>query len=151
MKTATRFRLFPAKDERAQIVAHWVASRIPGCERGWDRYVAMEVSRDDDIIGGVVFHDYNPEAQTICMSAAGGDGWLTRSVLYRMHSYCFCDAACQLAVLQVAEDNDRMLSIARRYGYREYRIPRLRGRDKAEVILTLADDDWFASKFHRRA
>jgi len=143
--------MYSASDLRAQVVAKWVAKNIPGCERGWDKCVTMEVARGDDIIGGVVFHDYNPEAGTMCMSAAGGNGWLTRPVLHRMHSYVFCDAGCQLAVLQVAEDNDRMLSIARRYGYQEHRIPRLRGRDKAEVILTLTDDDWLASRFHRRA
>lgn len=150
MKSAPRYRFHGARDPLALVVAHWVANRIPGCERGWDRCVAMEVTRGENIIGGVVYHDYNPEAGTICMSAAGSKGWLTRRVLHAMHSYVFCDAACQLAVLQVAEDNERMISIAERYGYRAHRIPRLRGRDKAEVILTLTDDDWFSSRFHRR-
>ena len=108
----------------------------------------MRVFRDDTI-GVVVFHDYNPEAGVMCMSAAGGDGWLTRPVLYAMHEYIFDQAGCQLAVLQTSEHNKVMRRIAKAYGYRETVIPRLRGRDEAECLLTLADDDWRASRFHR--
>ncbi|MGL6208725.1 MAG: hypothetical protein ACRC14_02705 [Paracoccaceae bacterium] len=103
----------------------------------------------DKTIGGVVFHDWNPEARVMCMSAAGGPGWLSRSVLYAMHSYIFDQAGCQLAVMQVAEDNERMRRIGLAYGYTEHRIPRLRGRDKAEIVMTLADDKWRVSRFHR--
>lgn len=84
------------------------------------------------------------------MSAAGGDGWLTRPVLHAMHDYVFNHAGCQLAVLQTSEHNQVMRRIAKAYGYREYVIPRLRGRDTAEAILTLTDDDWKASRFHRK-
>ncbi len=84
------------------------------------------------------------------MAAAGEPGWLNRSVLHAMHTYIFDAAGCQLAVMQVAEDNDRMRRIGRAYGYTETRVPRLRGRDKAEIIMTLAEEDWRASRFHRR-
>lgn len=129
-------------------MAQWVASRIKGCERGWDTCVAMRVFQEDTI-GGVVFHDWNPEARTMCLSAAGEPGWLNRSVLHAMHGYVFDTAGCQLAVLQVSEKNKRMIRIGLAYGYTAHRIPRLRGRDEAELILTLADDDWRASRFHR--
>lgn len=105
---------------------------------------------NDRLIGGVVYHDWNPEAGVMCMSAAGEPGWLTRPVLYAMHSYIFDRANCQLAVMQVSEDNRRMRRIGLAYGYTETRIPRLRGRNEAEMIMTLADDDWRSSKFHRR-
>lgn len=131
-------------------MARWVANRINGCGRGWDACVAMRVYRGEETIGGVVFHDWNPEAGTMCMSSAGEPGWLNRSVLHAMHSYIFDAAGCQLAVLQVSERNERMLRIGLAYGYTATRIPRLRGRDEAEIILTLTDDDWRASRFHKR-
>lgn len=132
-------------------MARWVADRIKGCGRGWDACVAMRVYRGEETIGGVVFHDWNPEAGTMCMSSAGEPGWLNRSVLHAMHSYIFDVAGCQLAVLQVSERNERMLRIGLAYGYTATRIPRLRGRDEAEIILTLTDDDWRASRFHAKA
>lgn len=111
--------------------------------------MALRVHRDETI-GAVVFHDWNPEAGVMCMSAAGEPGWLTREVLYAMHSYIFDRAGCQLAVMQVSERNERMRRIGLAYGYTETRIPRLRGRDEAEMIMTLTDEDWRASRFHRR-
>ena len=87
----------------------------------------------------------------MCMSAAGEPGWLNRSVLYAMHSYIFDQAGCQLAVMQVSERNERMRRIGLAYGYTETRISRLRGRDEAEMIMTLADEDWRASRFHTKA
>lgn len=87
----------------------------------------------------------------MCMSAAGGDGWLTRPVLRAMHGYIFTTAACRLAVMQVSERNFKMRRIAQAYGYRETVVPRLRGPQEAECILTLADEEWRASRFHKGA
>ena len=141
-----RYEFFPA--DASGGIAKWVADKIPGCARGWDACVAMRIYTDRTI-GGVVFHDWNPEAGVMCMSAAGEPGWLSRPVLYAMHSYIFDQAACQLAVMQVSEENERMRRIGLAYGYTEHRIPRLRGRDKAEIIMTLPDDVWRASRFHK--
>jgi RimJ/RimL family protein N-acetyltransferase len=103
----------------------------------------------DRTIGGVVFHDWNPDAGVMCMSAAGEPGWLNRSILYAMHNYIFNTAGCQLAVMQVSERNERMRRIGLAYGYTETRIPRLRGRDEAEIVMTLPEEVWRASRFHK--
>lgn len=110
----------------------------------------LRVFRDDETLGGVVYHDWNPEAGVMCMSAAGEPGWLSRPVLWAMHAYIFDVAGCQLAVMQVSERNQRMRRIGLAYGYTEHRVPRLRGRDEAEMIMTLAEEDWRASRFHMR-
>jgi RimJ/RimL family protein N-acetyltransferase len=146
LKLPVRFEFFNADDSGP--IAAWVASRIPGAERGWSQCVAMRVSRDDTI-GGVVFHDWNPAAGVMCMSAAGEPGWLNRAVLYEMHRYIFDTAGCQLAVMQVSELNTRMRRIGLAYGYTEHRVPRLRGRDEAEMIMTLPEENWRASRFHK--
>ena len=147
MKSPTRFE-FLAAHESAD-VARWVAERIPGCERGWDACVALRVYRDETI-GAVIFHDWNPEAGVMCMSGAGEPGFLNRAILFAVHSYIFDAAKCQLAVMQVSERNERMRRIGLAYGYTETRVPRLRGRNEAEVIMTLTEEDWRASRFHRR-
>lgn len=128
-----------------------MADRIPGCARGWDNCVALRVFDDKlETLGCVIFHDWNPEAGVMCMSAAGEPGWLTRPILHAMHSYIFDAAKCQLAVMQVSERNERMRRIGLAYGYTETRVPRLRGRNEAEMIMTLTEEDWRASRFHRR-
>lgn len=124
-----------------------------GFVRGWEAHqtAAMGVFEGQSLRGAVVFHDWNPDAQTMCMSAAGRKGWLTLDAIYRMHSYVFEGAGCQLAVLQVAEDNAHMRRTAEHFGYVGHVIPRLRGRDRAEVIYTLTDEAWQASPFTARA
>lgn len=130
----------------AQIVSAWVASRINGCERGFGPCSALSVG--SPIIGAVVFHNYSPETGVMEMSAAAeSPRWLSRPVLRAMHSYMFNDAGCQMAVMRVSEHNTRMLRIAKAFGYEAHRIPRLRGRNEAEMLLTLTDDQWKVSKF----
>lgn len=110
----------------------------------------MLVHDGGDLIAGVVFHDYSPESGVIEMSAAAESRrWLTRPVMKAMHSYVFDDAGCQMAILIVAESNKTMRRIAKAYGYTETLIPRLRGRNEGGAVMTLTDDAWRASRFHR--
>lgn len=142
MKSALRYDW-----EDGDATARWVASKIAGCERGWGEFVALRVMRGG-IVGGVVYHDWNPEAGTMQMSAAGHD-WLSRRVLYAMHAYPFEVAGCQMVALQTREDNTVMRRIAKVYGYTETIIPRLMGRDQNAAILTLTDDAWKGSSHYR--
>ena len=138
--------------KQAEAVAGWVAERIEGCERGFGACVAMACIKNDAIIGAVVFHNYCPETGAMEMSAAADSGdWLNRESLFGMHNYIFNTSGCQIAVMRVSENNTRMCRIARAYGYEGHRIPRLRGRNEAEIIFTLTDDKWRSSKFNRRS
>lgn len=137
------------KGDEALAVANWVAKRIPGCERGFGPCVAMMVW-DNGPIAGVVFHNYSPECGVIEMSSAAvSPRWLSKRVLKAIHTYIFRDAGCQLSVMRVSEKNKRMIRIAEAAGYTGHKIPNLRGKGEAEIIFTLADDDWFASKLSR--
>lgn len=133
--------------ENAAKASGWFAQRIPGCSRGWRDCVILVNHNGMDIRGGVVFHDYSPESETICLSAAGNPGWLTRTLIRLTHEYIF--ETCQMAVWQCAEGNRAINKLAEGLGYTPHRIPRLRGRDEAEVIWTLTDDEWNESPFKR--
>jgi len=127
--------------------SRWVADRIPGCARGWDKCVTLEIG--DPVYAAIVYHDWNPENGTICMSAASeSKRWLTREVLHTMHAYVFDFA--RLAVLQTSENHTTMRRIAKAYGYRETLIPDFRADGEAEAVLTLHKRDWLASRFNRR-
>lgn len=127
--------------------ARWAAERIPGCERGWGDCVVMLSWRGDDYCGAVVFHDWQPQNGTMCMSAAGYGAWMSREAIRRAHNYIFNVACCQLAIMQVSENNRAMNRIAERLGYSATYIPRLRGPDEGENIWTLPIETWRASKF----
>ena len=129
-------------------VEWWVAHNIPGCGRGFGPGYSLGVWEGDSLIGGVVFHNHNPESGVIEMSAAAtSPRWFNRKTAYLAHDFAFNQLGCQMAVMRVAEGNGRALRLVKALGYIGYCIPRLRGREAAEIILTLADDDWRASKW----
>jgi hypothetical protein len=128
-------------------VAAWVARHIPGCERGWQKPRALGVvNRDGFLVGGMVYHDWNPEAGVIEISGASVDRrWLSRGVLTTLLEYPF--SFCQMIVGRHDPDGP-----ARRWwaavGADEVLIPRLRGRDRDAIISTLTVEQWAASPFN---
>lgn len=134
----------------SEAVAAWVAANIPGCERGFDRPVAIGVVENERLIGGTVFHNYQPEAGVIEMSSAGTDPrWLSRKMLKAIFGYVFDQIGSQLVVMRISENNARMLRIAERFGFDAYRIPRLRGANEAEFICTLTVEAWRDHWIHK--
>lgn len=132
-------------------IGSFVAANIPGCERGWENFTSLGLIDADRLAAGVVFHNYNPEAGVIELSAASiSRRWLTRPMLKGMFGYPFDQLSCQLVVLRVSERNAVMIEIAERFGFTAHRIPRLRGRDEAEILFTLTDDEWRAHPVNRR-
>lgn len=125
------------------VVAEWVAEHIPGCERGFDKPVAIGVVENERLIGGTVFHNWNPEAGVIEMSSAGtSPRWLCRKMIRAIFEYVFDQIECQLVVMRVSERNERMIGIANKFGFDGVLIPRLRGREEAEFIFTLTEEQW---------
>ncbi len=141
-------RLIYGNDET---VAAFVASRIPLCAvRGFNQCTAIGVARDERIVGGFVFHDYAPECDVIEMSFASSDRrWLTRSILYHVFSYVFDDLGCQMACARTPAGRGPVLRMARAYGFKQVRVPRLFGRREDGVISTLTVEDWKSNGFHK--
>lgn len=132
-------------------IAHFVASHITGCDRGFENFTTLGLVDQDRLVAGVVFHNFAPEAGVIELSSAStSKRWLTRPMLKGMFGYPFDQIGCQMVVLRVSERNAVMIEIAERFGFKAYRIPRLRGRDEAEILFTLTDDDWRAHPVNRR-
>jgi RimJ/RimL family protein N-acetyltransferase len=111
---------------------------------------AIAVLDGERLIAAVVYKNWDRESGVIEMMTAAVDRrWLTRPVLRALFAYPFDQLGCQMCVLRISECNAPMLRIAKAVGFKEFIIPRLRGRDEAEHILTLTDDDWRAGRFHR--
>lgn len=135
--------------ERNRMLAEWAGAML-----GYSLskpYSTLGVVDDGDLIAVVVFHNLSKRHGIIELSAAStSPRWLTRPVLKAMFGYPFDQLGVQLVVLRVSERNERMIDIALRFGFADYRIPRLRGRDEAEIILTLAAESWQANRIHGR-
>ena len=133
-------------------VARFVSDQIPfGGAGGFAPCTAMGVANADDfLIGGFVFHNYEPEIGVIEVSFAGIERlWLTRPILYAAFSYVFNQLACQLACSRTPVRLRHACRIAGAYGFKQVTVPRLFGRDEDGIISTLTVEDWRVNGFHK--
>lgn len=133
-----------------ELVSGFAAALIPHCRRGFgNKLRTMGVIDDDQLIAGLVYHNYDPEAGVIEISgAATSPRWLSRRTLLLMHSYPFFECEAQMIVQRTPADNIRLLSILARYGYMLIKVPRLFGRDRDGVICLLTYEDWISNRFN---
>lgn len=130
-----------------QISPDWVARGI-GIS-GFNNATCIGVTDASGIIAGVAFHDWQPDAGTIQLSAyAKSARWLTRDVIGGIMEYPFGQLDCQMITAQTSVDNTRTRKLWRRLGAREFVIPRLLGREKDGAVLTLTKEAWKASKYY---
>lgn len=132
-----------------EFVAQWVANHKPfDPSLGFGACTAIGWAKDDRLIAGTIYHNYDRISGVIELSSVADDPrWLTRDVIGLMFSYPFDQLKCQMVVLRVAETNQRMRQIARKFGFSEYLIPRLRGRSEAECIYTFTAEQWAESPY----
>lgn len=131
-------------------VQDFVASQIPGCERGFGASTAIGFEENGRLVAGVVYHNWSPETQVIELSAGSSQRkWLTRERLRQIFDYPFDQLKCRLIVARTSERNARVRRIYRQLGAQEHIIPLLRGPDEAEVVITLTADAWRNSPFSR--
>lgn len=138
---------------QSEAVSQFVSDLTPGCENGFGKCKAIGIVDEDksELVAGMVFHDYQPGPGLIQISSASTTPrWLTAEVRHMMFSYPFDQIGCQMVVLQVSAKNERMVRIAKAFGFTPYLISRLRGRDEDGYVFTLTDDDWRNSKFTRK-
>lgn len=112
----------------------------------------MAVTEGNRIVGACLFHNWQPDEGVIELTSASlSPRWLNRPVLQAMFDYAFNRLRCQAAVMRVDPDNTRMCRIATAFGFKRYDIPRLRGRNKAEALFILGDDEWRGGKFYQES
>ena len=132
------------------MVADFVARTIPGCGRGFGPCKALGFLHGGKIVAGIVYHNWSPETGVIEISAAATRrDWLNRARLFAIFEYPFDQVGCRMVVARISEHNRVARRIWRSIGAREYVVPQLRSPTEAEVIYTLARDDWRANKLMR--
>lgn len=135
-------------------LGNWCAANI-GLVRGFRDHSCMGVFEGGKPIAVMVYHDWQPERGVVEISGAATDKrWLNRKTLWAMFSYPFLELGVQMVVMRVSERNVMwngrgLPRLLKAYGFQSVTIPRLRGRDEAEIIYMLTDDDWRANGFHK--
>lgn len=130
----------------------FITERIWGKPQEMTQGTVMAVTQGETIIGACLFHNWQPDEGVIELTSASvSPRWLNRPVLQAMFAYAFDALRCQAAVMRVDPENTRMCRIASAFGFKRYDIPRLRGRNKAEALFILGDDEWRSGKFSQHA
>ena len=124
-------------------VAAWVSARIPYAygER-FETSVAIGVIDGQDLIAGVVYHDWNPNYRTMQVSmAASSARWARRGVIRALLSYPFEQAGAQKLWAMMAASNERALRFNLGIGFkREAVLARHFGADHAVVTRMFQRD-----------
>ena len=136
--------------EHHEGVAGFVAA-LTGLHRGFGKCKAIGVLKDNRPIAGIVYHDYNPEAESIMITggALPKCGWLTRETLWRMYEYPFVQLKCQQVVQLTPADNEQLLYQLARGGYDFEKFSRAFGRHRDGVICRFTSEAWEQCKFMR--
>ena len=136
----------PIWDDRA---TGWVAHKIWGEGSSFDNARGMAVVSKDAVVAGLVFHNWEPNAGVIEVSAAASDRrWLTRRVATEAMAYAFDGCGCQMVIARHSEQNRAARKIWVALGATETLIPRLYGRNENGIVATLTQEAWRASKFN---
>lgn len=132
------------------LVGEFVSQIVWGAPGGVEKYCTMGVFDNGALVAGTLYHNWHPESGVVELTSGSTTRrWLTRPVIRAMFHLPFDRLGCQMCVLRVSERNRAMLRIARSFGFDEVFIPRLRGRDEGEFILTYTDDQWRNSPYNR--
>jgi hypothetical protein len=137
-----------------EIVARFVAQLIPSCrERGFPQASkAIGIIKGVELIAGVVYHNYEPEAGIIEISGAALPGyqWVTRETLKRSYVYPFLTCGVQMIVQRTPAEDERLLGMLAALNYSLIKVPRMFGRDKDGVLCCLTYEAWVESKINKR-
>ena len=130
-------------------VKEFVAKNIPGVTHGFGACQAIGFLLYDELIAGIVYHNWSPETGVIEMSAASiKRHWLTRDRLAAIFEYPIA-IGCRLVVARTSERNTRAINLWRHLGAKEYSIPEMRGIGEAEIIHVLNLAEWQAGPYAR--
>jgi RimJ/RimL family protein N-acetyltransferase len=136
-----------------QVVADFVARLIPHARRGFGPN-AKAIGVIDErgvLIGGLVYSNFDPEAETIEISGAAiTPRWLTRETIARMYQYPFHQVRVQMIYQKTPADNERLLRQLAEYDYAFVKVPRMFGRERDGVLCMLTYEAWCGNRFNKR-
>lgn len=131
-------------------VRDWICSQVRDIyAKPESLYEAIGViSKNGDIIGGVLYHNFHelaPGQHDIMMSAAGHSGWLTKGNLRVFFQYPFQALSCVRITTIAAKSNKRARDLNERLGFKiegVLRDGRGIGRDSIAYSMLKRECKW---------
>lgn len=139
-------------------VALWVGMRIP--------YVAKRLARDPlqapfgasvatgviteagEMIGGVVYHSYDPDCPSIEMSfACSTPRWLTRALICELLRYPMQDLSCRRITAVTPRRATSARQFLEKFGFRREGVATEAFGDDDAIISRLLKREWLATKW----
>jgi RimJ/RimL family protein N-acetyltransferase len=103
------------------------------------------------LAAAVAFHDWRQRYGTIEFSgAATGKRWLSRAIITEIARYGFDVCGCQLLVSRNDPKDAHLIRMLTALGFERVAVPRMRGRETPEIVMTLTVEARNASRFIRR-
>lgn len=134
----------------SQPIAAWVAEQI-GHGMDWGPCEAIGVAdENDNLIGGVVFNNYQPHNRNIEVSfAATRADWLTPCLVTGILAYPFDQLGCQRITSLTPKRNRRARQFLQKFGFKlEGNVRRGYGDDDC-IISGLLASEWRCHRFNR--
>jgi hypothetical protein len=108
------------------------------------------IDEEGKLIGGLVYHNYDPQAGIIEISgAATSKRWLSRRTIALMYQYPFLVCGCQMLYQRTPADNEKLLGQLAAYDYTFIKVPRMFGRQRDGVLCTLTYEAWCSNRFNK--
>ena len=106
-------------------VAEWVASNIPHVREfePWSTAIGVLDRKGINLIAGMVYHDYQPEAGTIQLSmAAITPMWARKNVIHQLLAYPFEDVGVYKVWTATPAHNSAALKVNKKVGMKQEAI-----------------------------
>ena len=142
--------IFATRPEDAVGLETWVVDLIPHMHGGTFGPCAMAgVLRRGELVAGVAFHDWQPEARTMQLSmAASSPVWATREVLAGLFRYAFETAGAHKLWTAIPHKNARALRFNAGIGMKREAVLRHHfGLKSHAVICSMMSDEWRRSRW----
>lgn len=132
-------------------VRQFVAGGVWGDGRSFDENSSVIGIEDGGgLLAGFVFHNFDPHAGAIEMSAyARSPRWCNRKNMRDILSYPFGELGVRIVFARHSEHNKQARRLWVAMGGKEYPIPDLHAEGVAEIITVLSAEGWQASRYMR--
>jgi hypothetical protein len=110
-------------------------------------FTTLGFLRNNEVVAGVVFHNWYPQYGTVEISAASTDKrWLNRTTIKVILSEAFHVKQCQTVFARMEPDVPHA-RIFEAIGFVRTILPQMRGKGKDELLFTLTEADWLSGRW----
>ena len=136
--------------ELNRLFAAWASMRLFAKPDGFKDCCTLGVFSEPEnkLVAVVVYHNYHRLNGVIEISCVTESRWWLRDgILHEMFRRPFEVMGCRTVCMRVPPENKYLAKVLRKYGFRSYTIPDLRGWNGDEVVFTLNCDQWRSNAY----